>query len=196
MNCIPVVLKCTSENAETKKMRLWTLQGKDFAIESTPVDHTKSAYYNDVINLPNVQWAYHRLSEYLLTDKFLWCFPLENFHRESEKAVYELEVPEEEILEYICECVWHKIISKCQKNFNNRDCYLHWPKHSRDYVEQQNKKCYSTESEDRLWSRLFWPQPTTIPCPAGMVMQPNQRDKMCSALIKSPIEKEWIINRT
>jgi len=176
-------------------MRLWTLQSKDFDIESAPVDHIKSAYYNDVINLPYVQGAYHRLSEDLKTDRFLWCFPLETFHRESEKVIYELEVPEEEILAYICECVWHKIISNCRE-FDNRDCQLHWPKHSRGHVEEQNKKCFSNESEDQLWSRLFWPQPITIPCPAGITMQPQQKDEMCSVLIKSPIDEGWIISRT
>ncbi len=176
-------------------MRLWTLQGKGFYIESIPVDHTKSDYYNDVENLPCVQVAYHRLSIDLKTDKFLWCFPSKNFHHESEKVLYELEVPEEDILAYICECVWHKIISDCS-TFYNRDCQSHWPEHSKEYIKQQNKKCFSKESEDQMWDRLYWPRPTIIPCPAGIRMQPQQKNRMCSVLIKSPIEKGWKINIT
>ncbi|MCK4999143.1 MAG: hypothetical protein KAS23_06400 [Anaerohalosphaera sp.] len=176
-------------------MRLWTLQSKGFAIESTPVDHTKSDYYNDVENIPNIQSAYHRLFADLKTDEFLWCFPLKQFHRESEKVVYELEVPKEEIITYICGCVWHKIISNC-RDFSNRDCQAYWPEHSKEYVTQQNKKCFSKELVGKLWDRLFWPQPTIIPCPAGIKMLPQQKKEMCSALIKSPIEKEWIISTT
>ena len=175
-------------------MRLWTFQGKGFDIESIPVDHTKSDYYNNVEDLPNVQVAYQRLFRDLKTDKFLWCSPLKRFSRESEKVLYELEVPEEEILAYICECVWHKIITDCGK-FPNRDCQIRWrrQKRGKEYEEQQTKKCYSKESEDQLWDRLLWPQPTKTPCPAGIKLQPQQKNEMCSALIKSPIEKGWII---
>ena len=188
------------EDGEEGDVRLWTLQGRGFIIESTSVDHNKSEYYNDVENLPNVQRAYHRLFEELKTDRFLWCFPLERFHHESNKTLYELEVPEGEILAYICECVWHKIITNCAE-FGNRNCVDSLWKRKKDtkdyrsYTEEQNKKCFSKESEDQLWNRLFWPQPITIPCMAGITMQPQHKKEMCSALIKSPIEKEWIINK-
>lgn len=181
-------------------MRLWTHQSKGFAIESTAVDHTKSDYYNNIENLPNVQVAYHRLFRDLKTDKFLWCCPSERFPPSREKVLYELEVPEEEILAYICECVWHKIITDCREypRFNNQDCQTLWQgqKNGKEYEEQQTKKCHSKESEDQLWERLFWPQPTIIPCPANITLQPQQKNEMFSALIKSPIEKEWIRNIT
>lgn len=178
-------------------MKLWTLQGKGFAIESTPVDYAKSNYYNDdADNYPNIQKAYQRLFSDMKTDKFLWCFPTRKHSHEPEIVLYELEVPEEEILAYICECVWHKIITDCRK-FPNRDCEIRWQRQhlGREYEDQQTKQCYSKESEDQLWGRLFWPLPTKTACPAGIKLKPEQKNEMCSALIKSPIEKGWIISK-
>lgn len=176
-------------------MRLWTLQSKGFAIESTPVDYTKSYYYNNTEDLPNVQVAYHRLFTDMKTDKLIWCYPQKRHRNSYMKVLYELEVPEENIITYICECVWHKIVTNCRK-FPNQDCQSYWPEHGKEYVKQQTEKCYSIESMDQLWERLFWDRPTIIPCPAGIKMQPQQKNEMCSALIKSPIENEWIITNT
>lgn len=181
-------------------MRLWTLQGKDFKIESTTIVHTKSDYYNDTLNYPNIQRGYHRLSEYLETDKFLWCFPLQRFHHESDKILYELEVPEEEIMAFVAGCAWHKLITNC-RTFYNRNCIdLLWERKNdvsdyKAYIEQQNKKCFSREPEEQLWDRLFWPQPTKTSCPAGIKMQLQLKKQMCTALIKSPVDEHWIINK-
>ena len=177
-------------------MRLWTLQTKDFKIESEATDFSKSSYYNDTENLPNIQKAYQKLFSEIQEKPFLWCFMHNNFYRESDKLLYELEVPEEEIIAYICGCVWHKIITNC-KRFDNHDCRKYWPGYPVRDVEQQNQRCFSQESESQLWERLFWPKATKITCPAGILI-PDSIDakfSMYSALIKSPVKSEWVIKK-
>ena len=175
------------------RMRLWTLQSENFYIKSEVIDHKKSLYYNDEENLPNIRKAYQRLRKELGENQFLWCFMKKRgIHHEYGKVLYELEVPEEKILVYLCSCVWHKIITDC-KPFNNHDCWEHWTKHDKDYVEQQNIKCFSKEPENELWKRLFWPSPTRIPCPAGIILPAPTKSSMYNVLIKSLVEKNWII---
>lgn len=186
---------------KSKAMKLWTQHKPDFAIESTPVDHTQSDYYKNK-DLPNIKSGYDRLFEHLGTKLFIWC-SLKKPHHESDKILYELEVPEKEIISFIVECTWHKLITNC-RTFPNDDCRVSLWKRERDtsdhdaYKKQQNEKCYSPESEEQLWNRLFLLNPSNISlpaCPAGIQIPALQKLQMCSALIKSPINKEWIIGK-
>jgi len=93
-------------------MRLWTYQWPDFRLTdcNLKVDFNKSRYAK---TFPKYKDACKRLSDLLGTDQIIWCYTRQNeyIYLPGEAPMeWELEIPEDQILAYICSYTWNKIL--------------------------------------------------------------------------------------
>ena len=170
-------------------MKLWSLHEKGFSITNGRLRHELSDYYNEP-NIPHVKQAYAELARRLETDQYLWCYTnrAEIGHWPTTKVLWQLEVPEDRILAYICDSVWNKILG--MDNFcPPQSLYFKWKKQALDLApydpdkrkeiqKRLKEQYYAPEPENVLWGRLFLDKPTP---------------EDCSALIPFPAKPAWII---
>lgn len=95
-------------------MRLWSWQGEDYDISSGRLDLRFSQFNSTV---PQYDDKISILSDLLRCDngQFIWCFSTktEATHSSwSNRTLWELEVPENGILDYYDDIAWHKLIKR------------------------------------------------------------------------------------
>ncbi len=174
------------------KLRLWTVQSPCFSLTERCVDHSKSKYYR---NTPGVKDAYPELwCRLQIPDgQVVWCCTDErDVVRTTEKMIeWELYVPGQEIICFIDDLVWNRILgSKCAVR---REMYDQWHKEASEKFpnDLEASEAYKTKCYEDFWrqepkSGNWWDELFT-----------ESAGNRVSALIRHPIPcKEWIHKRT
>jgi hypothetical protein len=173
-----------------EQIKLWTIHSPDFSLTDGRVDHNKSEY---CLNTPGVKDAYHKLWPKLrIPDgQLIWCYTYDDIKKTNKKIIkYELYVPKSEIICFIDDLVWNRILGKeCEvrsdmrHQWNKEACekFPNNPKASKAY----EKKCLENFWAQKPKSGDWWDELFVKSTGEGI-----------SALIKHPISSEWIHKST
>lgn len=181
-------------------MRLWTWQGMGVSLTSGKVNHSQSEFLNSPIQKDRelIQSAYRRLVDMLGTDQIVWCFTwrYEWFQTENNRRIeHELDVPVTDFLAVIDCLSWERIIGN-ETHYPSK-LLEKWKSDARQslnsssdideidrYLEKQKAEFDEKLSQQDLWDHLF------LDC-----KELNVLDLECTALIKHPVNPEWIIQK-
>jgi hypothetical protein len=173
------------------QIQLWTIHRPEFSIIEGCIDHSKSEYYQST---PGVRSAYAELWQRLkLRDgQVLWCYtqdvgiPVTS----TEKIKWELCVPGSEVITFIDDIVWNRILGiKCRVR---SDLFWQWRKESQskypydpEAARAYEKDCFNNFWNEEPKSGSWWDE--------LFVGDPGE---YVSALIKHPVPTQWVSKRT
>lgn len=175
------------------KIELWTIHPKGFSITEGCVDHAKSRYYQET---PGVKEAYHELWDRLSIESgqvvWCWCCTHENDIPPItgvKKIKWELCVPVSEVLQFIDDIVWNRILGiKCcvrsdMKYKWRKEALAKYPHNSVD------SKAYEKQCCENFWKRKpesgSWWNELFVDDPGEAV----------SALVKHPVPTQWVLSK-
>ena len=171
-------------------MRLWSIQGNDFSLTSGIVDHARSPYFETVPSYIEIsQMLWDRLGT---DDQVIWCCtkPVDRRHLSPDEFEWVLEVPDSEVLALIDDHVWNRILGlRC-----------HPPERLRNQWRDRALELFPNDADGRERQRAeqehayFAQEP-----PSGdwwnHVFVDNLEGDSISAIIRHPLEDEWIVSR-
>jgi hypothetical protein len=174
-------------------LRLWTVHSPSFSLTEGCVDHSKSEYYNNR-NTPGVKDAYHELWHRLQIPEgqVVWCYTNEDDIAKTgvEKVKWELYVPGPEIIRFIDDLVWNRILGiKCSVRGDirrqwRREALKKFP-NDPEASEVYEKRCFENFWSQEPKSGNWWNELFTENVGSGV-----------SALIGHPIPIKWIHDST
>jgi hypothetical protein len=167
-----------------EQITLWTIHSSDFSLTDGRVDHNKSEYY---LNTPNVKEAYHELWHKLqISDgQIVWCYTDENDIVKSgvKKVKYELNVPKSEVICFVDDLVWNRILDrKCNVTKNMRNQWFdegmkESPNDLEAYIKMREEKFWGQKPKSgSWWDELFI----------------ENTDDGVSALVRHPVPSKWV----
>ncbi len=170
-------------------MHLWTWHKPDFSLLDGQMDHEQSEYVQTV---SGIREAYHKLSNCLSTDQFIWCYTMPNqriitpHHSEVE---WILKVPPAEILAFINDIVWNRIL--------NIRCTL--PDEFDRKWKNESLECHPYDSDARkkfvkLRRDEFWNQIPPLGDWWSSLFAKEQSSRHVSVLIPYPVRNEWVVS--
>lgn len=175
------------------QLKLWTVHRvhpPGFSLTEGRVDHSKSEYYPTT---PRVKDAYHELWRRLqIPDgQVVWCYTDGEIVKiGAEKVKWELHVPSSEIICFIDDVVWNRILKiKCSVPANMR-CQWYGEALKKFPNDPKALKAYEERCLENFWSQEpksgdWWDELFT-----------ENADNGVSALIGHPIPSKWIHGRT
>ena len=170
-------------------MRLWSLHKPDFSLTCGRVDHTKSEYYQ---NTPGVPEAYEELWKLIgiPEGQIVWCFTCrDEIKPEVPKVLWELEVPEKEIVRFVDDIVWNRILGiRCALPTRLRQCF------HREAIETfpdnpSKRNDYREKKVDAFWRK---------DAPTGNWWDLLFVQKSCegaSAIVRHPLRHGWVVHK-
>jgi len=149
-----------------RDINLWTLHTPDFSITEGRVEHSKSEYYHDI---PRVSQAYPELWRRInIPDgQIIWCYLDKTEIRKTgvEKVLWELCLPESEVIQFVDDMVWKRILEikgELPQRLRNQWKYKSLKKYPNNPTSAKNyeKKCQGdywmqTPKSNNWWDELF-----------------------------------------
>jgi len=169
-------------------VRLWTSQPAGFSIVTGTLDPKRSRYNCDTV--PNYLVRRGELAHRLGTDRFLWCStvrPVRYVQPVDPEVEWELEVPTAQILKFMDDIVWNRILGLTCDVPERRKA---WKKNAWDrfHDDADAYDRYMAEQREAFWNQAppggsWW---------NALFVEP-QVGETITALIPFPVHKEWII---
>ena len=162
-------------------MKLWTFHTSDFSLTSGKIEIGRSPYIDTI---PNLREAYEELAHRLGLKSYeiLWCHVRQDWTEGYADCVeWELEVPDEKILDIVDSYIWNKILRIM--DVYPRSLYKKWrdeapPYAMDDYINQKIQVFNEQQPPaDGWWSQLSTDLDAGGDC----------------TLLKHPIPDSWII---
>ena len=168
-------------------MKLWTWHKPDFSLVAGRVDHRKSEYFQT----DGIPEAHATLAACTGTDQIIWCYTLPNQRPilpcRTEQEWF-LDVPPEEILCFVDEIVWNRVLGiRCAVPNGLR---FRWKNEAiaRFPHDIDARHKHQEELADQFWDqsppgRTWWESLFVEPQPGETI----------SALVRHPIRHLWIL---
>jgi len=180
-------------------MELWTWHEPDFSLLSGRVEHNRSEYYQRV---PGIVAAYDELWHRLKNDgQLVWCCTDISEHGDLESSphvLWKLDVPPDQILGFVDEIVWNRILGfrcSCQSlRYSWQSRAIEACCADRKPLDTELLTSMAQQYEDEFWNASppggsWW---------NALFLEP-QAKPLVSALIRHPVPLEWVTenpNRT
>ncbi len=167
--------------------KLWTLHTSDFSLTKGRVDHNKSVYYRET---PGVKKAYPELwrRQQILDGQVVWCYTDESKIAKHGigKVKWELCVPDSEIICFIDDLVWNRILEiECAAPYELRR------KWRSEALEKFPDDLTAANTYEESCRRSFWDQEPKNGCWWDELFTKNTGNG-ATALVRHPIPSEWI----
>jgi len=121
--------------------------------------------------------------------QIVWCFTCKHeIKPEVSKVLWELEVPEQEIVRFVDDIVWNRILGiKCWLPSSLRRTFRSKALEKFPYSADERKNCVKEQEE------AFWSQDAPTGSWWDSLFVHQKSCKGVSAIVRHPLRHEWVV---